>query len=268
MSDEKAKLAAVPNPPASSTNGSGAAAGQKPAAAKPVPPRTAGQRLDDLEKGLGQLFQNLDNLFRDSNVQRDAVKLLGNKVDALAKAIRRSEEPTDDTLSKIMIENNVEELKGKVDNLVKAKILVATDIVGKTSFVVGRELEADSDKIINPRLQFALTALQKEVGEKIDGHLVGDIIVVEEGKARFEVLEVYNIQAPPQPQAVAPAATSTETDVTATAPAAQAAQAATPAATTPAPAAQASAPAVSAPAATPAPAASTDSTTAAAPTSN
>lgn len=238
MSDEK-KLSVVPGPAApKTTNGSGAVAGQPAAAAKPAPPRTAGQRLDDLEKGLMQLFQNLDGLFRQSQTQGEAIKLLGNKVDALAKSVQRNETPTDENLSKIMIQNNIDELKAKVDNLIKAQILVPTDIVGKTSFVVGRELEADSDKVINPRLQFALTALQKQVTEKIDGHLVGDIITVEEGKARFEVLEVYNIQ---NPQAAAPA------------PAADQGQAATTDSTAPA----ASAPAATSAASTEAPAAST-----------
>lgn len=187
-------------------------------AGKPPQPKTAGQRLDDLERALLSLFQNLDNLAKDSATLRDAVRLLGNKVDALAKANIRGESPTDEILSQIMIDNNVAELKGKVEDLIKAQVLVATDIIGDQSFIVGRELAHDSDKVVNPRLQFSLTALAKETGDKLKGHLVGDIVAVAENQPRFEVLEVYTIQTPPVtdtavvPQAeAAPATQTTET---------------------------------------------------------
>lgn len=182
------------------------------AAAKPQPPRTAGQRLDDIERALVNLFQNLEGMSREQNTVRDAIRLLGNKVDALAKANLRGEAPTDETLSQIMIDNNVEELKGKVDGLVKAQVLAPTDIVGDNSFVVGRELAADTDKVINPRLQFSLTALAKEVGDKLKGHLIGDVIAIQEGQVRFEVMEVYNIQAPPVVASTTTPTTSETTD--------------------------------------------------------
>jgi hypothetical protein len=236
--------------------------GAKPngAAAKPAPPKTAGQRLDDLERAMMSLFQNMDNLGRETGTIKEALRLLGNKVDALAKANLRGEAPTDETLSQIMIDNNVEELKGKVEGLVKAQVLVATDIVGDTSFIVGREIAADSDKVINPRLQFSLTALAKEVGDKIRGHLVGDIITIQEGQVRFEVLEVYNIQTPPPAaQPTAPA-----TDAQAAAPAAAPA---TDASSTPAATATTDASAPAAPAAA-TPAAQDQTQTQAAPTGN
>src|ERR1035438_7282197 len=98
--------------------------GQKAAAAKPIaaqpatktlPPKTAGLRLDDLERALMSLLQNHDRISRDANTVREAIKLLGNKVDALAKANIGGLSPTDETLSQIMIDTNVTELKGKVD---------------------------------------------------------------------------------------------------------------------------------------------------------
>lgn len=207
------------------------------AAAKPAPPKTAGQRLDDLERALISLYQNVEGLGRTVNTIRDAVTLLGNKVDALAKANIRGEAPTDETLSQIMIDNNVEELKNKVEGLKKAQVLVPTDIVGEGSFVVGRELAADSDKVINPRLQFTLQALAKEVGEKIKGHLVGDIIAIQEGQVRFEVLEVYNVQAPPVAETAPEAAAAPAADATQAAPATEAPAQSAPQAPTQTPAA-------------------------------
>jgi hypothetical protein len=204
------------------SNGSVTPIGSKTngAAAKPLPPKTAAERLNDLEKALVSFYQTFESLGKDTNTIREAVKLLGNKVDALAKANIAGETPTDETLSKIMIDNNVEELKGKVAGLVTAQVLVPTDIIGDTnSFVVGRELAADSDKVVNPRLQFSLTALAKDVGDKLKGHLVGDIITIQEGQVRFEVLEAYTIQTPPQaaPTAPTPAATAPAEDTTAAA---------------------------------------------------
>jgi hypothetical protein len=172
-------------------------------------PKTAGQRLDELERAMTSVFQALDHMGRESQTIKEAIRLLGNKVDALAKANIAGEAPTDETLSKIMIDTNVEELKGKVEGLVKAQVLVSTDIVGETAFIVGRELASGDNTVVNPRLQFTLGALAKEVGEKLKGHLVGDIITIKEGEVRFEIMEVYNIQEPPAPAPTAPAADAT-----------------------------------------------------------
>ncbi|NJO48294.1 MAG: hypothetical protein HC840_01100 [Leptolyngbyaceae cyanobacterium RM2_2_4] len=166
--------------------------------------RTASQRIDDMERGLMALYQTADNMARDLMTVKEAIKLLGNKLDSVVKASSRGEALTDEVIAKIMVENNVEELKEKVTNLVNQGVLVAAEEVGPNSFIVGREL-ADDGTVQNPRMQFVVSALQPEVRDKFPGAKAGQTLELQEGKWKFEVQEVYNIQTPEQaaPQAQA-----------------------------------------------------------------
>lgn len=161
--------------------------------------RTAAQRLDDLERGLMALYQTADNMARDMGVIKEAIKLLGNKLDAVVKASARGEALNDDVISKIMIENNVEELKNKVTTLVQQGVLVAAEEVTPNSFVVGQELAQDGT-VQNPRIQFVVSALQEGVKEKMPGAKVDQILDLEEGKWKFQVLEIYSIETPKAPE--------------------------------------------------------------------
>lgn len=157
--------------------------------------RTAAQRIEDLERGLMAGFQTMDNMTRDIMVIKDAVKLLGNKVDSIVKATERGQPLNDEVLAKIMIENNVSELKEKVTGLVSQGILAPQESVDDNSFVVAREL-SDSGEVVNPRIQFALQAVQEHLRSKIRGSKPGDVLVLEEGKLKFELLETYAVQPP------------------------------------------------------------------------
>lgn len=160
--------------------------------------RTASQRIDDLERGLMGLYQTCDNMARDMMTIKDAIKLLGNKLDAVTKASNNGEKLTDEVLSRIMVENNIEELKEKVTALVAQGILVAAEDVTAQSFVVGREL-AEDGAIQNPRMQFVVSALNPEVKDKFPGSKVGQTLNLQEGKWRFEIQESYNIVTPQPP---------------------------------------------------------------------
>ena len=160
--------------------------------------KTAAQRIEQLENAFMSLYQTADNMARDLLTTKEAIKLLGNKVDAIVKVVRSGGELTDDNISAGMIENNVEELKNRVDRLAKAGVLTKEDQVNENSFVVGREMDQDNT-IVNPRLQFALKAMPVTTQEKIKGAKPGDIITIEEGKLRFELLETYSV-TPPKPE--------------------------------------------------------------------
>jgi hypothetical protein len=157
--------------------------------------RTASQRIDDMERGLMALYQTADNMARDMMTIKEAIKLLGNKLDSVVKASARGETLSDEVIAKIMVENNVEELKEKVTNLVNQGVLVAAEEVGPNSFVVGRELD-ENGVIANPRMQFVVSALQGEIKDKFPGSKAGQILDLQEGKFKFEVQEVYNLQTP------------------------------------------------------------------------
>jgi hypothetical protein len=165
---------------------------------QPQDKRTAAQKIDDIEKGLMYLYQTADNMARDMGTIKEAIKLLGNKLDSVVKASAAGEPLNDEVIARIMVENNVEELKQKVTNLVNQGILVASDEVGPTSFVVGRELDAEG-KVANPRMQFVVNALNPEVKDKFPGAKVGSTLELQEGKWKFEIQESYNIVTPQPP---------------------------------------------------------------------
>lgn len=170
--------------------------------------RTASQRIEDLERAMMSLYQTADNMARDLGTIKDAIKLLGNKVDAIVKASSSSQPINDDVIAAIMVQNNVEELKQKVSNLVAQGVLSAEESITETSFVVGSEVKEDGT-VANPRLQFTMQALQPELREKLKGAKAGQTVTLQEGKLLFNVLETYAIQqpkAPEQSQEEAPAA--------------------------------------------------------------
>jgi hypothetical protein len=198
--------------------------------------RSASQKISDMENALMSLYQAFDAMSKDLGIAKDAIKLLGNKLDSVVKATTRGEALTDEVLSRIMIENNCEELAEKVKLLVAKGNLTVTEQVAIDSFLVGSELD-DEGKVLNPRLQFALFAIKpQDIQEKFLGAKVGDLITIAEGRPKYKVQEIYQIQPDKPEEEPATEAPATET-TTAEAPAeVQAAPTAeTPAAEAPAP---------------------------------
>ena len=175
---------------------------------RPADNRSASQKITDLENAVMNAYQTLDNVIKDLGIIKDAIKLLGNKVDSIVKASVNGEAINDSVIARIMMENNCEELANKVNVMVAQGVLATQEQVGDNSFIVGAELN-DAGETVNPRLQFAIFALRPELREKLKGSKSGDVIVLEEGKLRFKVLESYAIVQPkedaPAPLATAPA---------------------------------------------------------------
>lgn len=171
--------------------------------------RNASQRIEDLEQALMAAYQTLNQMAGDLSTIKEAIKLLGNKSDAVAKAAGLS----DDVISAIMVDNNVAELKSKTDNLVTSGVLSTVESIAADSFVIGKEVD-DDGKVVNPRLQFALSSLNQDLQDKLVGAKVGDVVTLQEGKLKLEVMEVYKIAT----QESAPVATEeVETEVSAAA---------------------------------------------------
>lgn len=180
--------------------------------------RSASQKIQDLEGAMISLYQTADNMARDLTTVKEAIKLLGNKVDAIVKASNSGQALSDDVISKIMIQNNCEELSQKVKVMVAQGILAAAEQVAEDSFVVGEE-QNDLGETVNPRLQFAVYAIQPELREKFIGGKVGDVLNLQEGKLKFKVAEIYKIQQPKQPEAAPAPAAEAASEQTAAAPA-------------------------------------------------
>lgn len=158
----------------------------------------ASQRLDTAEVNIQELSGYLSNMARDLAVVKEAIKLLGNKLDA----VQRASNVTDDSVSMLMMENNANELKEKVDSYVQQGLLVASEVATEQSFMVGKEVD-DTGKVINTRIQFATGALTQEVRDKLIGSKVGDLVKFSEGTLKLEVNEIYSIVAPQETPQVA-----------------------------------------------------------------
>lgn len=202
---------------------------------RPPDTRPASQKITDLENALMSLYQTADNMARDLGAIKEALKMFNNKLDSVIKASNQGETLTDEVLSRIMLENNVEELANKTKIMQAQGIIVPSVQVADDSFLVGSEENFDG-VVTNPRIQFAIYAVQPPLQEKLKGLLVGDKIVLREGELKLKVLEIYQIQPQKQPEAppaaeAAPAAPAEAAPEQSTqeAPAAPAEQPATPA---------------------------------------
>lgn len=158
--------------------------------------RTAGERIQDLENALMGLYQALDNMSRDMLTIKEAIKLLGNKLDSVAKAANIS----DDVISKLMVENNVAELKKQVEQFVAQGVLKASTTITDSSFVIGQEID-QAGNVLNPRIQFILGSMKPEVREAIKAGGIGQAINLGKDVMQFLLLEVYDVIAPQAPQA-------------------------------------------------------------------
>jgi regulator of replication initiation timing len=180
--------------------------------------KTATERLEVLENTANSIIQAIQpvaNMAQDLMSLREAVKLLNNKLDSVVKAINAGTALTDENLNAIMTDNNAKELQDKVTKMVSDGLLVTTDTITKDSFVVINEQDG-TGKIVNPRMQFLLSALNnEEVRAKLDGAKVGDNIALGDKGGSLNVLEAYSIAAQ-QPAPAADAAASAATDASAT----------------------------------------------------
>jgi hypothetical protein len=193
---------------------------------KPAENRTATQKIADLEQAAMSLFNVNDNFSRDLMNLKEAIKLLDKKVNAVVQATTAGEALSDEVLTRIMIQNEVEELTRKLERMVTLGALSPETTVSENSFVVGCELD-DEGKIHNPRMQFALKALPKEIQDKIVGAQAGDTLRLAEKKLRFRVLESYKIETPPAPTEATETETAPSPETATEAPTEQAAETAT-----------------------------------------
>ena len=154
--------------------------------------KSASQRIDELEVAAGQLYSVSDLMIKDLTTLKNAVKLLNNKVSAIVEATKNGQPLTDETLDTIMIESNVRELESKVKEMVQSGIVTKEDAVSENSFVVGSESD-ESGKVINPRIQFALKALNKDFQDKLLGTKPGDSVSFGDNKLTFKLIETYKI---------------------------------------------------------------------------
>lgn len=167
--------------------------------------KTAAQRINQLEGTLVKTLQLVGQLEGELGMAKEALGLLGSKLDAVVELTNSGKALSPENISVIMIGHKAAKLAEGTQNLINNGILVVTNQVAEDSFIVGREVEEDGT-VTNPRIQFTAEATQPHLKEKLLGKKVLDRIVVEEGKAQLELLEIYQITQPQQAPAAAPQA--------------------------------------------------------------
>lgn len=164
--------------------------------------KTATERLEELEKtqmNLLQALQSVELMSRDLMFLKEAAKLLDNKLNSVIKASVEGKALTQENINSYMVENNVAELKQKVEDMVNQGMLAENEYVKEDSFLVVSESDSEG-KVTNPRLQFLLSTIQSdEIKSKLVGVRVGDSIAVDDKGNTVLVLESYNVVTPKAP---------------------------------------------------------------------
>ena len=177
-------------------------------------PRTATQRIEDLEKVLTVLYQDaqrheemiagLSGMKNDMTLVKDALKLINKRTDAIIQSASSDSGITSASVDTLVIQMNVAELVQQTANYVTAGHLAPTDTIVDNTFVVCEEHNSDG-KVINPRIQFKLDTQDPATQESLKGKKAGDTVSFGENKFTVKVLEVYSLLDPNAPKAADPA---------------------------------------------------------------
>jgi hypothetical protein len=164
--------------------------------------KTAAERIQNLEETMLGSLKALNAVNSDNETIKEALRLLANKLDSVIKLLNEGKGLSDTNISTVMVQNKADQLASNTAAMVENGVLVKADTVENNSFIVGREVE-DSGVVTNPRIQFTLESAKENLKANLLGAKVLDRILVQEGKAKLEILEIYSINqpvAPPAPQ--------------------------------------------------------------------
>lgn len=172
--------------------------------------RSATERLGDLEQATMSVFQELDNRGRETQMIKEALKLLGNKVNAIVQLAEAGQSINNTAIAAQMVANSIQELVDKIDGLKAQGLIEAEEVVTADSLIVAREMNSKNE-IVTARLQITVPGTPPEAQEKLVGAKPGDILELAGGNLKVEILESYKIVTPQAPQAdVAPSQEASE----------------------------------------------------------
>lgn len=155
---------------------------------------TAAQRLMGLEQSFRLLDQAIANLADQLGLLKDGLMMINEKQEAIVTALSSGVQVSNATIDQLIEDKRVSEMKKKVQTLVEENRMTPSDTVTKMSFLAVREMNSETGKVINPRVQFAVGILNDESKEKIMGKKVGDSVKFDENNpATLEIEEIYEI---------------------------------------------------------------------------
>lgn len=141
-------------------------------------------------KRTGELELIIYNLSRESEILREALQLVHEKLDAVI-SLSGNDNYSDENISQSMIDAKVEGMAAKVKEQLDLGNLEVIEEIGEESFVVTRELNKDGT-VENPRLQFLMAKLTPEMKAKFVGVKAGELVAGDDDKLDIEISEIYN----------------------------------------------------------------------------
>ena len=174
--------------------------------------RTATQKIEDLEKVVTVLYQNMailkngiDTLMRsqgDMGLVKDALKLLNKKTEATILAAKPETGISVASVSDLVVKMNVEELKAQVASYLSGGHLASAEEVAADSYIVCEEYNRDGS-LASPRTQFRVDSQDEATQGALKGKKAGDTVDFGDTKFLAKTLEVYSITEPKSPEAQA-----------------------------------------------------------------
>ena len=173
-----------------------AALAEKPATAAQPVKQNAAQKIEALENMVMAQNQNIDMLADEIDRLRQLITGLNKRVNASIQAAEQGE-VTGESVNKIIMNENMKELEAKISFLVDQGVLERNDEleISEQTFVVGREIDAEGN-VVNPRVQFAVNSIDKDVRNRLMTKKAGDVIGYSETEPSLEITEVYQIIDP------------------------------------------------------------------------
>ncbi len=158
----------------------------------------AAQRVQALENMLLMQDQQIKALANEILDVRETTTALARRLSATVRAAETGT-VTNSSVNQILIEENVKDLENKVKFLVEQQVMVKSETgeVVPTGFVVARELNQETNEVVNPRIQFAMGSLAPEMIEKFSGKKVGDVVRYDDTAPALEIVESYVVNSTP-----------------------------------------------------------------------
>ena len=151
-------------------------------------------RVEKLESQLELLSQGMLGISHTLENQRLAILSLSQKIEAMVYLAERNEKLDEERIQKRIVEANIEGMKTELEKAKADGHLVDAKVIGTESFVVIRELDKDSGKVVQDRTQIAIKNLPQEISSDFIGKKVGDKI--EKDTVIIEITELYDLVNP------------------------------------------------------------------------
>ena len=131
--------------------------------------------LDNTARRNGEMEMIIYNLSRESEILKDAIQLMYEKLDAVIALSNDGTALTTDNINSKVTAQKVETLENGVKLGLEKGNIEKAEVAGVQSLIVSRELEKNGE-VINPRLQFMVGRLEEGLASKFVGKSVGEFI--------------------------------------------------------------------------------------------